>query len=134
MQATFARLRSDFQSLQSSSSDELAAISRASFWRRLRAEITEPLAQALADSAAAEGEDGAKRLQVAVDAAQALATRACARVGCTTIAGVSEAAISRGKRCSGCRLVRYCGPACQKADWPAHKAACRELASRRGPE
>ena len=48
-----------------------------------------------------------------------------------SIAGASEAAEPRGKLCSGCRAVRYCGPACQKADWPAHKAACRELVRRK---
>jgi hypothetical protein len=29
--------------------------------------------------------------------------------------------------CSGCCAVRYCSPACQKADWKAHRAACRAL-------
>lgn len=28
------------------------------------------------------------------------------------------------KVCSGCRAVGYCGTACQKADWPAHKLQC----------
>ena len=27
--------------------------------------------------------------------------------------------------CGGCRLVGYCSAACQKADWPKHKAACK---------
>lgn len=26
--------------------------------------------------------------------------------------------------CSRCRRVRYCGRACQAADWRAHKASC----------
>lgn len=30
------------------------------------------------------------------------------------------------KRCSGCYLVWYCGPACQKQDWDQHKAKCKE--------
>ena len=29
--------------------------------------------------------------------------------------------------CSGCHGVRYCGRDCQKADWRAHKAACRRV-------
>jgi hypothetical protein len=29
------------------------------------------------------------------------------------------------KECSGCRSVHYCGKACQKVDWPVHKATCR---------
>jgi len=28
-------------------------------------------------------------------------------------------------RCAGCRAVFYCGRACQKAAWPAHKALCK---------
>ncbi len=28
------------------------------------------------------------------------------------------------KMCGGCRQVYYCSPACQKADWPAHKPNC----------
>ena len=30
-------------------------------------------------------------------------------------------------------MVRYCGQACQVADWRAHRAACRELQARQGP-
>ena len=80
---------------------------------------------------AAPEQDPAQRAQQAVEAAEALATRACAHPASTTVVGASEAAAPRGKLCSGCRLVRYCGAACQKADWPAHRAACREVASRR---
>ena len=28
--------------------------------------------------------------------------------------------------CSQCRVARYCGVACQRAHWPAHKPECRE--------
>jgi hypothetical protein len=31
------------------------------------------------------------------------------------------------KECAACRAVRYCGKACQKEDWPAHKATCKRL-------
>ena len=101
-------------------------------WERLRIEVVEPLVASLeSEDAAAEG-DVARQAQLAVDTAEALATRPCAHPCCTTILGAREAAALRGKRCSGCRAVRYCGPACQKADWRAHKAACREVARRRG--
>jgi len=30
-------------------------------------------------------------------------------------------------RCAGCRAVVYCGRACQKAAWPAHKAVCKHM-------
>ena len=93
--------------------------------------MAEPLAALLAGRVAAEEADTAKQAQIAVDVARALATRACAHPGCTTVTGASEAEQPLGKRCSGCRLVRYCGAACQKADWPAHKTACRELQRQR---
>ena len=102
------------------------------FWRRLRVEVVEPL-EALVARNEAEGDGGAERqAQLAVEAAQALGTRPCAHVRCTTLLGGSEADAPRGRRCGGCKVVRYCGPACQKADWRAHKAACRELVQRQG--
>ena len=29
------------------------------------------------------------------------------------------------KRCSRCRSVRYCGPACQRTAWPTHRIHCK---------
>ena len=29
-----------------------------------------------------------------------------------------------GVKCGACFRVQYCNPACQKAHWPAHRAAC----------
>ena len=101
-------------------------------WERLRAEVVEPLVLGLEQKDAAEAGDAALPAQLAVDTAKALATRRCAHACCATIVGAREADSPRGKLCSGCRVVRYCGPACQKADWRAHKAACRELAKARG--
>ena len=34
-------------------------------------------------------------------------------------------------KCGGCMAVQYCSSACQKADWPAHKANCKEWTKRR---
>ncbi|KZT64965.1 hypothetical protein DAEQUDRAFT_565047 [Daedalea quercina L-15889] len=32
-----------------------------------------------------------------------------------------------GSRCKQCMSVFYCGPDCQRADWPHHKHGCRSL-------
>ena len=106
----------------------MRALASPGYWRRVKATVTEPLAASLARPAAAEEEgDPSKDAALGVQLAEALATRPCAHVACTAIEGASEACQPRGKRCSGCRLVHYCGAGCQKADWPAHKAACQVL-------
>jgi hypothetical protein len=45
--------------------------------------------------------------------------RACASCGATPGEAIKL-------RPCACRLVRYCGERCQTADWPGHKAACKE--------
>jgi hypothetical protein len=34
------------------------------------------------------------------------------------------------KKCAGCLRVYFCGPACIRTHWPAHKAECREAAAK----
>lgn len=41
----------------------------------------------------------------------------CVRAGCDT----REVRVAEFKRCGGCKEVVYCGQACQKEDWKAHK-------------
>ena len=36
------------------------------------------------------------------------------------------------QKCSRCRVARYCGKECQVADWPQHKAHCKEQEIRNG--
>jgi len=42
---------------------------------------------------------------------------ACQRTGAGTL------------KCTACKCARYCNPACQRADWDAHRAACRAAAA-----
>ena len=108
-------------------------INSVSQWARLRTRLAE-MERALAAEEAAEAADEAQQAQRGVDLAEALAARACAHAACTTVAASvagEGAAEPKPKRCSGCLLVRYCGAACQKADWRAHKAACKEVQARR---
>jgi hypothetical protein len=39
--------------------------------------------------------------------------------------GAREAHVAHLKRCSACKGVVLCSKACQLANWPAHKAACK---------
>ncbi|KAG2435819.1 hypothetical protein HXX76_007014 [Chlamydomonas incerta] len=52
------------------------------------------------------------------------AARLCGNPRCSNFGGPSEAALEL-KRCTGCRVVRYCGAACQREHWKGgHKEAC----------
>ena len=52
--------------------------------------------------------------------------RTCAAPGCS---------VTRGLRlCGGCGSVRYCGEACSRAHWRAHRAECRRLQAEQADE
>ena len=66
----------------------------------------------------------AARLKVA----RATATRDCANLRCPHFSGAGR----RGKKCAGCRAVRYCCQECNVAGWRAgHKHVCAALAAER---
>lgn len=52
--------------------------------------------------------------------------RVCAAPGCGAVHGL--------RLCAGCRSVRYCGEACSRAHWRAHKAKCRRLQAARAAQ
>lgn len=58
-----------------------------------------------------------------LEAAAMLGALRCANVACTNISGGSEGSL-RSRHCSGCGTVRYCGEACNRAGWRAHRRAC----------
>ena len=53
--------------------------------------------------------------------------RRCCHMGCTNLAGSSEAELPT-KQCSGCHVARFCSAECSRAAWRAHKQVCRQLA------
>ena len=81
-----------------------------------------PLAELVAQRLAAP-EPTPETLQASrLRARTALAMSACHLCG-KAFEG-EDAHTTRG-RCGGCRRLRYCGVACQKSDWPAHKPQCK---------
>jgi len=48
-------------------------------------------------------------------------TTQCPEVGKCCVCGKAKS-----QRCTGCYIVWYCGPECQKEDWSKHKANCKE--------
>ena len=63
---------------------------------------------------------------LAVRRARALALRSCANPRCSNLGGASEGAL-KGRKCGGCRVATYCGDACCRADWRAHRRTCKLL-------
>jgi hypothetical protein len=73
------------------------------------------------------------------DAAPCAHAATCARCeelrrkGLGAVCGAPGCSVQHGRdggkllRCSGCKAVAYCSTAHQKEDWPAHKAACKQL-------
>ena len=96
------------------------------FWQQMQAEVAAPLAAALAAEERRRAERGA---------AGGGRGRGAGHPALRPPLLQHDRAGARGRHAArqalrGCRLVRYCGAACQKADWQAHKAACRELQRR----
>lgn len=88
-----------------------------------------PVAMAAADAqpAPAEAADAPEATALALRRAHALAMRrGCGNPRCASLEGTCEAE-ARGSRCSACRLLRFCGPACNKREWRWHKLACAAL-------
>ena len=102
---------------------------------RLQAEVAAVLEQpAVVDLVAARvgpppAAAGAEQQQL--EAARALGALRCANVACANVSGLREGSLRRQK-CGGCRAVRYCGQACNKAAHRAHKGACRLLQASSG--
>ena len=55
----------------------------------------------------------------------------CNNPGCRNVSGDLEVALVSGHSCicAGCKVARYCGRSCQRANWKAHKPVCRALAA-----
>ena len=54
--------------------------------------------------------------------------RPCANLLCTNVQGCSEGWL-RGRRCGGCKVVRYCSRECQLQHWSQHGPVCVLLAT-----
>ncbi|CAH1797897.1 unnamed protein product [Owenia fusiformis] len=56
-------------------------------------------------------------------------SRLCANTNCTFQSKDPEEVLRAppGKRCSKCKMVRYCTSDCQAAHWPKHKLTCKKI-------
>jgi hypothetical protein len=111
----------------------LAELTAALAWAGEREEGGGPCQCTNCRVAAEAAAPAAKRDEMAVRCARALALRSCANTRCTNMRGPSEGTL-RGRRCGGCGVVRYCNEACSRADWRAHRRACRLLQAQRQAE
>ena len=78
-----------------------------------------PAAAPAAEPAAAP--DGEPGLPAETASASASASASAAPIVCAAC-GAAGARL----KCGGCRRAHYCDAACQKRDWRAHKAACKQ--------
>ena len=58
-----------------------------------------------------------KHIVFDMEASVLMRARSCAHCGAAA-----------SQKCSGCRLVRYCGPQCQRHHWPQHRRVCNSRA------
>lgn len=72
-------------------------------------------------AAAAEAEQQQAQQLVVV---RTLRLLRCAHLGCTNVAGGSEAELPC-RLCTGCRQVRYCSAECAALAWRQHRPACK---------
>jgi hypothetical protein len=63
-----------------------------------------------------------------------LAAAGCWSLACGRPGGARPQALPRTAACAGCGLARYCGPACQRAHWPLHRAQCLAWRAQLGGE
>ena len=85
----------------------------------------EAVAALLRQHWAAQASDPAVLAAARLELARAAATRDCANLRCPHFG-------RRGKKCTGCRAVRYCCQECNVAGWRAgHKHLCAALAAER---
>jgi hypothetical protein len=53
----------------------------------------------------------------------------CSAAGCEVVEVLKGDKESNFKRCSRCRVARYCSAACQKRDWKDHKKYCQPIST-----
>ena len=95
-----------------------------------------PIVRELAQAMEAWWQLPAQRAALALEVAQAAAARSCAYLRCANLGGQGGPAAGQGVgslKCSACRAVWYCGPACSHADWRdgGPKRVCAALGAAR---
>jgi hypothetical protein len=78
---------------------------------------------AAGEGAAANDEHGRRQQEAAAAGTPPIGAAASSSV-CAACGAAKASGGAKLRRCAGCRAVRYCSPACQKAHWRQHRAAC----------
>ena len=91
------------------------------FWEKDVRQILLPVIEEVSAQLVGEVEVQERLIQEAC-----LATLPCGNPLCTNMSGCSEGRL-RGRRCGGCRAVRYCSRECQGEAWSAHSLVCKQL-------
>jgi hypothetical protein len=78
-----------------------------------------------AEPAGPSGGVGGSSARRAEGAAAAVSGAASSGDVCACCGAAKASGSAKLRRCAGCLAVRYCSPACQKAHWREHRAACK---------
>ncbi|PSC71178.1 MYND finger domain [Micractinium conductrix] len=111
------------------------AMIRPGFWQGVMDELVPPLEQMAAarwnESQGLDAEGRPLRGAPPTNLIQlytAVAACTCCNPACANLEGASEQVLlPELMKCSKCRRARYCSAACQLADWPRHKKACKHM-------
>jgi len=117
LDAKFQRAYLRLSAAQRALGDDESALAAALQGLALAESTASPLVTQLRDAVAAAG--GAARPERATDEAHSHVRKVCCHCGVVK---------QKMLWCNACRQVAFCGAACQRAGWPAHRDACRVAA------
>ena len=120
LDASFVRAYVRLSAAHRALGDDAAALAAARDGISVAERVGSPLARQLRESAAQAAGAAPPRFERCTPEARELMHSVCAH--CGTL-------VEHRRICASCRKVAYCNEACQRAGWPAHRAACKRMAA-----